>query len=409
MTGEAYAASAEMAARLGPFNAWQANRAAMLRVIANHRHAAYGDISGYEGLTVAPQPLDHKACPFPRLAQAATEAWDRALELGQAHGLRNAQASAVAPTRTIGMVMDCDTLGIEPDFALVKFEKLADGGYVKVINRSVPWALAALGYGADDIEAICRHASGNATLENAPGINHRSLKELGFTQTHIDAIEEHLLTAFDIRFLFNKWTLGEDFCRHVLGFSDRQLDDLSFDMLSALGFSKADIAAANLFCCGAMTVEGAPGLRPEHLPVFDCATPCGAHGQRQLPVESHIRMAAAVQPFISGGIAKTVTLPNTATIADCVEAHRLAWRLGLKSCALYRDGSKLSQPLAASLLGDVQETPAELAQAARLPAEPVIEREVAAGLSQAATDAGRAGLRLLAGGRAMERPDIADL
>jgi ribonucleoside-diphosphate reductase alpha chain len=375
MTGEAYAASGEMAARLGPFKAWEGNRAAMLRVIANHRHAAYGDISGYEGLSVTPQPLDHKACPFPRLAQAAMEAWDRALEMGEAHGLRNAQASAVAPTSTIGLVMDCDTTGIEPDFALVKFMKLGGDGYVKAINRSVPKALAALGYSAAATQAICRHASGHATLENAPKINHTSLKKLGFTQTHIDTIEAHLPTAFDIRFLFNKWTLGEDFCRHVLGFSDRQLDDLAFDMLSALGFSMEDIAAANLFCCGAMTLEGAPGLRAEHLPVFDCAAPCGAHGRRQLSVESHIRMLAAVQPFISGGIARTITLPNTASIADCMDAHMLAWRLGLKSCTLYRDGSKLSQPLAASILGDRRDAapaPEPVPAVARMLVEPII-------------------------------------
>ena len=351
MTGEAYAASGEMARHLGPFKAYEANRAAMLRVIANHRHAAYGDISGYDGLTLPPQPLDHKACPLPRLAQAAADAWDRALETARTHGLRNAQASAVASTGAIGILMDCDTPGIEPESALVKFRKLASGGYVKIINRSVPRALAALGYSATEREAICRYASGHATLETAPNINHKSLKKIGFTQTHIDAIEEHLATAFDIRFLFNKWTLGEEFCRHVLGFSDAQLDDLSFDMLSALGFSKEAIAAANLHCCGAMTLEGAPGLRPEHLPVFDCATPCGAQGERQLSVESHIRMLAAVQPFISGGISKTITLPHAATIEDGLEAGMLAWRLGLKSCALHRDGSKLSQPLANSLLG----------------------------------------------------------
>jgi len=386
MTGEAYAASADMAKHLGPFKAFETNRDAMLRVIANHRRAAHGETSGYDGLSIPPPPLEASACPFPELARAAATAWDRALELGQAHGYRNAQASVVAPTGTIGLLMDCDTTGIEPDFALVKFKKLAGGGYFKIINRSVPKALKTLGYGAAQTDAICRYASGHGTLRDAPKINHNTLKDIGFTQSHIDAIEEHLPTAFDIRFVFNKWTLGEDFCRHALGFGDEQLNDLSFDMLAAMGFSREDVAAANLYCCGAMTLEGAPGLKPEHLPVFDCANPCGVNGRRYLSVDSHIRILAAVQPFISGAISKTINMPNSAGIADCLEAYMLSWRLGLKSNALYRDGSKLSQPLTGSIFTEVNEDlPEEAGQAERIPAvaekivERIIEREVAAG------------------------------
>ena len=356
MTGASYATSAEMAGELGPFPGFAANREAMLRVMRNHRQAAYGEAAGYEGLANAPVALDAAACPDERLIAAARTAWDQALRLGEAHGYRNAQASVIAPTGTIGLVMDCDTTGIEPDFALVKFKKLAGGGYFKIINRTVPVALETLGYAPEEIEKIIRYAVGYGTLKDAPGVNHEKLRALGFTEAALQTVEDGLATAFDIKFVFNRWTLGDELCKRVFGFTDEQLNDVSFNMLEALGFSKAEIEAANTYCCGAMTLEGAPGLKDEHLPVFDCANPCGRIGKRFLSYESHIRMMAASQPFISGAISKTINTPNNATVGDCRDAYDMAWRLGLKAIALYRDGSKLSQPLSATFdLGEEED------------------------------------------------------
>ncbi|MGH6981361.1 MAG: vitamin B12-dependent ribonucleotide reductase, partial [Stellaceae bacterium] len=280
MTGIGYATSAEMAGELGPFPGYPANREHMLRVIRNHRRAAHSEAGGYEGLTILPVPLDAVNCPEPSLVESARRAWDAALELGEQHGYRNAQATVIAPTGTIGLVMDCDTTGIEPDFALVKFKKLAGGGYFKIINRMVPPALKALGYDDETIGAITRYAVGHASLEHAPGINHETLKAKGFNTEAIDTVERSLAAAFDIKFAFNKWTLGEAFCKAAFGFSQAQLDDPGFDMLAALGFTKAEVEAANVHCCGAMTLEGAPILKPEHLSVFDCANPCGRMGKR---------------------------------------------------------------------------------------------------------------------------------
>jgi ribonucleoside-diphosphate reductase alpha chain len=352
MTGVAYATSAEMAAELGAFAGFSENRGAMLRVIRNHRRAAHGVASGYEGLAILPVPLDASQCSDTALVAAARRAWDQALDLGERHGYRNAQVSVIAPTGTIGLVMDCDTTGIEPDFALVKFKKLAGGGYFKIINLMVPGALATLGYEPDEIEAMTRYAVGHANLRNAPGINHDTLKSKGFNRAAIEAVENALGAAFDIKFAFNKWTLGEAFCKAAFGLTTAQLDDPALDMLAALGFTKAEIEAANTYCCGAMTLEGAPFLKPEHLRVFDCASPCGRIGKRSLSVDSHIRMMAAAQPFITGAISKTINMSNFATVADCKDAYLLSWRLGLKANALYRDGSKLSQPLQSSLIAD---------------------------------------------------------
>ena len=380
MTGVAYATSAEMAGELGAFPRFAENRDAMHAVLRNHRRAAYGKPDGYEGLSVAPVPLDATNCPDKGLVGAACKAWDKALELGAAHGYRNAQTTVVAPTGTIGLVMDCDTTGIEPDFALVKFKKLAGGGYFKIINRTVPTALATLGYGADEIEDMVRYAVGHGTLANAPAINHETLRERGFTAAILDTLEASLASAFDIRFTFNKWTLGDEFCTKVLGFTDAQLDDPVFDMLAALGFSKGDIEAANVHCCGAMTQEGAPHIKDEHLAVFDCASPCGRVGKRFLSPESHIRMMAASQPFISGAISKTINMPGVAAVEDCKEAYLLAWRLGLKAIALYRDGSKLSQPLSALTLGDDADDAIDEPEAQSVPERVVrvLERQVTA-------------------------------
>jgi ribonucleoside-diphosphate reductase alpha chain len=354
MTGISYATSGEMAAELGAFPRFAENREVMLRVIRNHRRAAYGERTGYEQMTTPPVPLEPKACPDQKLAEHARRAWDRALTLGEAHGYRNAQATVVAPTGTIGLVMDCDTTGIEPDFALVKFKKLAGGGYFKIINRAVPEALRVLGYGESEITEIIDYAVGRGTLTDAPAINHVTLKAKGFTSEAIEKVEKALPTAFDIKFVFNKWTLGADFLRE-LGVAPADLAAPNFDLLAHLGFTKREIEAANIYVCGAMTVEGAPHLKPEHYAVFDCANPCGRTGKRFLSVDSHIRMLAAAQPFISGAISKTINMPNEATVEDCKAAYILSWKLALKANALYRDGSKLSQPLQSQLIADEDE------------------------------------------------------
>ena len=355
MTGAAYETSADMAAELGPFPGHADNAAAMLRVMRNHRRAAWGETEGYEDLAVLPVPLDRAACPDRALLDAARAAWDRAYEKGATAGYRNAQATVIAPTGTIGLVMDCDTTGIEPDFALVKFKKLAGGGYFKIINRLAPLALRTLGYATPQIEEMIRYAVGNGSLEESPAIDHAALRRAGFTEAMIERVEDALAQAFDIKFVFNKWTLGEDFCVNRLGLDPDALDDPEFDMLAALGFSRREIEAANAWVCGAMTLEAAPHLKDEHLPVFDCASPCGRSGRRFLSWESHIRMMAAAQPFVSGAISKTINMPNAATVEDCRKAYELSWKLGVKANALYRDGSKLSQPLSATVFDDLDD------------------------------------------------------
>ncbi|WP_412507496.1 vitamin B12-dependent ribonucleotide reductase [Roseovarius sp. SYSU LYC5161] len=355
MTGVAYATSAEMAGELGAFEGYKRNEKHMLRVMRNHRNAAYGASEGYEDLAVRPVPLDLKNCPDARLAELAMASWDEAVQMGEKHGYRNAQATVIAPTGTIGLVMDCDTTGIEPDFALVKFKKLAGGGYFKIINQSVPAALEKLGYGPAQIGEIISYAVGHGSIGNAPGINHRSLAGHGFGPNELEKVDAALGSAFDIRFVFNQWTLGHEFCTNVLGIPAERLNDPTFDMLAHLGYSKADIEAANDHVCGTMTLEGAPHLDRAHYHVFDCANPCGKKGTRYLNVDSHIRMMAAAQSFISGAISKTINMPNDATIEDCQKAYELSWSLGVKANALYRDGSKLSQPLASALVEDDDE------------------------------------------------------
>jgi len=388
MTGVSYATSAEMAGELGAFPKYNKNAKHMLRVIRNHRNAAYGATDGYDSLDIKPVALDHANCPDARLVDLAMSAWDEALELGVEHGYRNAQVSVIAPTGTIGLVMDCDTTGIEPDFALVKFKKLAGGGYFKIINQSVPAALEKLGYGSAHIEEIISYAVGHGSLGNAPGINHTSLIGHGFGANEIEKVEAALATAFDIRFVFNQWTLGAEFCTNVLGIPEAKLNDAGFDLLAHLGFSKSDVDAANDHVCGTMTLEGAPHLKTDHYGIFDCANPCGKKGTRYLSVNSHITMMAAAQSFISGAISKTINMANDATIEDCQKAYELSWSLGIKANALYRDGSKLSQPLAAALVedddealevlenGSIQEKAAVLAEKI---VEKVIVKEVARG------------------------------
>ncbi len=375
MTGESYATSAEMAAEIGPFPYYSRNRESMLRVIRNHRRAAYSAPQAeYEQLTILPTPIQPEHCP-PAMLLAARRAWDRALELGTAYGFRNAQVTVIAPTGTIGLVMDCDTTGIEPDFALVKFKKLAGGGYFKIINQSLPPALQALGYTEDQIKDIVAYCAGHQTLKGAPYINHEVLRQKGFDEAALERLEGSLAQAFEIQFAFNKYTLGEEFCRQNLGINEAQLADPTFNMLKSLGFTQEDVSAANDYCCGTMTVEGAPHLKVEHLPIFDCANRCGRIGQRFIPVDAHIRMMAAAQPFISGAISKTINMPSDATLDDVKAAYLFAWKSMVKAVALYRDGSKLSQPLnASSDSGKGAEAAPSVAQVAEKVAERVLVR-----------------------------------
>ena len=355
MTGVAYATSAEIASEVGPFPQYKKNAKHMLRVMKNHRLAAHGKAKGYKGLNILPVPLDAAPCPDQKLIDAAKAAWDKAVELGSEHGYRNAQATVIAPTGTIGLVMDCDTTGIEPDFAIVKFKKLAGGGYFKIINRVVPEALANLGYSEAQISDIVNYAVGAGSLKNCQSISPSALRDKGFGDGELAKVEAAMESAFDVKFAFNRFTLGDDFCKETLSFTDAQLNDYSFNMLEALGFEKDAIEAANTHVCGSMTLEGAPHLKDEHLPVFDCANVCGRIGKRFLSVNSHITMMAAAQPFISGAISKTINMPNSATVEECGEAYMLSWRLGLKANALYRDGSKLSQPLSSGLIDDIED------------------------------------------------------
>jgi ribonucleoside-diphosphate reductase alpha chain len=343
MTGVAYKTSAELASILGPFEKFQENREDMLRVMRNHRAAAYDATDAYEGLQIKPQGIHAKYCPD-YLLKAATKAWDDAVQLGEKHGYRNAQTTVIAPTGTIGLIMDCDTTGVEPDFALVKFKKLSGGGYFKIINQSVPLALHNLGYTVNQVQEIIDYTVGSGTFENAPFINNSTLLQKGFTQVEIEKVNLAVKTAFEIGFVFNKYSLGEE-CLQRLGFTDEQYNNLEFSILEALGYSEDEIEAANNFVCGTMTVEGAPHLKEEHLPVFDCANKCGKIGERYIHAHGHIRMMSACQPFLSGAISKTINLPHEATVEEIADSYLLSWKLGLKANALYRDGSKLSQPL----------------------------------------------------------------
>ncbi len=378
MTGESYATSAEMAKELGPFNAYPRNAESMLRVMRNHQRATYdGQSDDYEGLTIPPRSIQADQCPED-LLKAAQQSWDRALELGEEYGYRNAQATVIAPTGTIGLVMDCDTTGIEPDFALVKFKKLAGGGYFKIINQSLPPALRNLGYSPTQIQDIITHATGTRTLKQAPLINHETLQAKGFDRTALERIEATLDGAFDIHFAFNKWTLGEEFCREKLGLSEAQLQNPQLNILQHLGFTQEEILAATDFCCGTMTVEGAPHLKPEHLSIFDCANRCGRLGQRYILPAAHIRMMAAAQPFISGAISKTINMPADATMDSVKEAYMTSWTSMLKAVALYRDGSKLSQPLnSVSDWGDASSQAEQVQTVAKQAASRVLVRYLA--------------------------------
>ncbi|HSC53551.1 MAG TPA: vitamin B12-dependent ribonucleotide reductase [Phnomibacter sp.] len=343
MTGVAYKTSAEMAGVLGAFPRYEENAQHMMRVMRNHRAAAYDAGDAYEGLSIKPMGIDSKYCPD-YLLKSACKAWDEAVILGEKYGYRNAQTTVIAPTGTIGLVMDCDTTGVEPDFALVKFKKLSGGGYFKIINQSVPMALRKLGYNEKEAEAIVNYAKGSASLHGAPHINTQSLSEKGFIAEEIQKLENGMASAFHIKFAFNKFSLGEA-CMERMGFAPEEYNDWNWNMLEALGFTEEEIAAANLYVCGTMTIEGAPYLKEEHYSVFDCANKCGDTGQRYIHAHGHIKMMGACQPFLSGAISKTINLPHESNVDEIADCYRMSWELGLKANALYRDGSKLSQPL----------------------------------------------------------------
>ena len=357
MCGESYAVSAEMAYELGPFPGYKKNASHMLRVITNHYKAACGQTNGYSCLSIPPIPLNKDECPDQELPILAEQAWKRALELGKKNGFRNAQTTVIAPTGTIGLVMDCDTTGIEPDYGLIKYKKLAGGGDIKIINQSVPKALKALNYSEEEIDAITNYVVGHGSIEEAPHINSNSLRSLGFGDEQLAAINSQLKSLYEIRYAFNPFILGQKFCQETLNIPVEKLNDRSFDLLTYLGFTKQQIEQSDDYVCGVKTLEGAPHMRNEHLPVFDCASICGKKGTRVLSVNSHIQMMAAAQSFISGAISKTVNMPSSATIDDCKKAYEDAWRRGVKAIAIYRDGCKLSQPLMASLDNDDNEQP----------------------------------------------------
>ncbi|HSI20258.1 MAG TPA: vitamin B12-dependent ribonucleotide reductase [Verrucomicrobiae bacterium] len=330
LTGKAYVVSAEMAARKGAFNGYALNEEPMLRVMRKHRDATY--------------VIDKELCP-PTLLEAAQEDWEEAVTLGEKHGYRNAQATVIAPTGTIGLLMDCDTTSIEPDFALVKFKKLAGGGHFKIVNQSVPQALANLGYAESEIDDIITYATGTGSLKGAPFINWDSLKARGVAESDLKKIESQLKSTFELAHVFNTMNISTESLEAADLKSDAFSSDMSFDFLKAIGFTSREIEEANKHICGMMTVEGAPHLKDEHLSIFDCANKCGKYGTRFIEPMGHVRIMAAAQPFISGAISKTVNLPHEATVEEISEIYFQGWKLGLKAIAMYRDGSKLSQPL----------------------------------------------------------------
>ncbi|MBI2990086.1 MAG: vitamin B12-dependent ribonucleotide reductase [Candidatus Magasanikbacteria bacterium] len=347
MTAESYKASAEMAKFLGPFQKYELNKSDMLRVMRNHRRASFNvPDNEYEKLSVKPQGIRPEHAPAYLLA-AARELWNEAVDMGEKYGYRNAQTTLLAPTGTIGLLMDCATTGVEPDFALVKFKKLAGGGYFKIVNEAVPVALRNLGYAEEQVTDIVNYMKGVGSINEAPHINSLSLKEKGFTDEDIKSVNKALGSAFEIQFAFNVWTLGED-CLKRVGFGAGEYNDPNFNMLKAMGFSREQIEGANEYVCGTMTIEGAPYLKEEHYPIFDCANKCGKKGKRFIHWRGHLRQMASAQPFLSGAISKTINMPNEVTVEDVKQAYWESWELCLKAVALYRDGCKLSQPLSTS-------------------------------------------------------------
>ena len=358
LTGTAYGTSAELAKELGAFAEYGQNAPHMLRVLGNHYRAACGEHEGYEDLSSPPTAFHANTCTDSDLAQAAQEVWERAFMLGKQNGFRNAHVSLLPVHTASCLLSDSDTFGVDPEQMLVKFKKVAGGQYIKTINRLVPMALHTLGYRYAEIDEIVSYATGHGSLADAPEINHTILSARGFTPNALRTLEQALTTACDIRLVFTKWVLGDSFCHETLGLSQEETSSPTFNMLAALGFTAEQIEKANVWACGAMTLEGAPHLKKEHLPVFDCGTTCGKYGKRILSPESHLLMMAAAQPFLSGAIAKTLHLPNNTDIAQCEKVLSRAWSLGLKNLSLYREGSKLSHP-AQSLDTEIRQKTAE--------------------------------------------------
>ncbi|MFW5702601.1 MAG: vitamin B12-dependent ribonucleotide reductase, partial [Candidatus Dojkabacteria bacterium] len=352
MGGEAYATSAEMASVLGTFERYEENEDHMQRVIRNHRRAIYSvDDSEYEGLSITPMKYRDDLVSE-ELTEAARKAWDYALQLGEEYGFRNGHVTCLAPTGTTGLLMDCDTTGIEPDFALVKFKKLVGGGYFKIVNQSLRPALKQLGYPANQIEAIVEYTVGAQRLEGAPHVNPSELKALGFTSEQISAIDAVLPSVFDIKFAFSPWVLGEEFLTNKFGIPKEKQQNPEFNLLAELGLNDKQISEANEYVCGVSTIEGAPYLKQEHYAVFDTANKNGEKGTRYISYHGHIKQMAAAQPFLSGAISKTINMPEEASLEDISNAYMDSWKLMIKATALYRDGSKLSQPLSTSSNSD---------------------------------------------------------
>ncbi len=347
LSSEAYKTSAEIAKFMGTFPKYEYNKHDMLRVMRNHRRVAFNaDSNEYEKLSVVPQGINPQYAPA-YLLSAARENWNEVVDMGEKYGYRNAQTTLLAPTGTIGLLMDCATTGVEPDFALVKFKKLAGGGYFKIANEAVPMALKALGYEEKEVTDIIDYMKGTADITEAPHINATTLKTKGFTDTDIESVNKALTSAFEVKFAFNPWTLGEE-CMKRAGFTPEEYNSPNFNMLKGLGFSNDEINEANEHVCGTMTIEGAPHLKEEHYSVFDCANKCGKKGKRYIHWRGHLRQMASAQPFLSGAISKTINMPNEATVEDVKQAYEESWQLALKAVALYRDGCKLSQPLSTS-------------------------------------------------------------
>ncbi|MHC4219620.1 MAG: adenosylcobalamin-dependent ribonucleoside-diphosphate reductase [Planctomycetota bacterium] len=394
MTGRAYATSAEMARQLGPFAGFEKNREAMLRVIRNHRRAACGvprESAEYEDLPIRPVPIDHGLFPTERLNLAnpgdllvrATLAWDEALLLGEKYGYRNAQTTVIAPTGTIGLLMDCDTTGVEPDFALTKFKKLSGGGHFKIANQSLRPALKTLGYDEKQTDEILEYVMGTLSIDTTMPEGARDggrtfrdfLTHHGYTSEELVELENQLPTVFELGLAFAAWTMPG----HVLESLDVDKEQAqaegTFNGLRALGLNDSQIDELNQAICGTQTIEGAPHIKEVHLPVFDCANTCGRIGKRFIATDGHIRMMAAVQPFVTGAISKTINLPASSTVDDIADAYHMSWELGLKANALYRDGSKLSQPLSTKSDSDTEVASAGEAEAA---VDEVLEETIAA-------------------------------
>ena len=342
LTGYSYATSAEIAGVTGPFPRFAENRESMLRVIRNHRRAAYAE-TDYEGVSHKVMAIDPELCPKDLLTAARTS-WDLALEQGMKNGYRNGQVSCIAPTGTIALLMSCDTTGVEPDFSLVKFKKLAGGGYFKIANQSVTPALRHLAYDDTQIKEMIEYIVGTSSLDGAPHINRETLAAKGFTDEDLDKVEKALPAIFELRHAFNVFTFGEETLQR-LGFGVDEYTGWEFNLLKALGFSSREINDANDHICGRQTIEGAAHIRDEHLSVFDTANKNGKYGERFIHHYGHIKMMAAAQPFISGAISKTINMPHEITVEDIEESYRMSWEWGLKAMALYRDGSKAAQPL----------------------------------------------------------------